>query len=81
MESEMNLEEIPYEKAIQGNQQLRQPTPKGKDWDEVMAYLKQGKYDKVIEIHNNRYKKQIIKSRIKRYMPVTLLKLVRLIMK
>lgn len=73
----LQMEEIPVQHAVEGNEQLRKATEKGVDWNECMDLLKQGRYDIIIKIHEKRYKKIILKARIKRMIPKSLMRLLR----
>lgn len=77
--SKLQIEEIPIRHAIDGNEQLRKAADKGKDWDECMDLLKQGKYDEIIAMHQSKYKTTIIKARIKRIVPRGLMRIIRTI--
>ena len=71
------MEEISVQNVIKGNEQLRRATDKGKDWKECMLLLKENKYDNIIKIHETRYRKIVLKARIKRMIPKSVMKVIR----
>lgn len=73
----LQMEEIPVQHVVEGNEQLRKATDKGPDWEECMSLLKENKYDEIIRIHESRYKKVVLKARIKRMVPKGLMKIIR----
>ena len=76
--SSLKTEEIPIQYAIAGNEQLRESARKGVDWDICMELLEHRRYERIVEIHQSKYKTIILKSRIKRLIPRGIMRIIRI---